>query len=165
MQNSPQFVIGYYAILRANAVVVPINPMLTAEELEFYVRDCEIKTALLGQELYDRVQPLLGPTTLENLIIAAYSEYKGNEFDGMLPPEVEMERMVFTQPNHTSWWMQSRQISLLVNTLPKVMTSLSYRIHQAQPACQKDVCIRTGQYKRTQLVPIIGLGQHLTQSI
>ena len=104
MQNSPQFVIGYYAILRANAVVVPINPMLTAEELEFYVRDCEIKTALLGQELYDRVQPLLGPTTLENLIIAAYSEYKGNEFDGMLPPEVEMERMVFTQPNHTSWW-------------------------------------------------------------
>jgi fatty-acyl-CoA synthase len=104
MQNSPQFVIGYYAILRANAVVVPINPMLTADELEFYVRDCEIKTALLGQELYDRVQPLLGPSTLENLIIAAYSEYKGNEFDGKLPPEVEMERMVFTEPNHISWW-------------------------------------------------------------
>ena len=27
MQNSPQFVIGYYGILRANAVVVPLNPM------------------------------------------------------------------------------------------------------------------------------------------
>jgi len=26
MQNSPQFVIGYYGILRANAVVVPLNP-------------------------------------------------------------------------------------------------------------------------------------------
>lgn len=103
MQNSPQFVIGYYAILRANAVVVPINPMLTADELEFYVRDCEIKTALLGQELYDRVQPLLGTTTLENLIIAVYSDYKGNDFDGKLPPEVEMERVVFTDPNHTSW--------------------------------------------------------------
>ncbi len=26
MQNSPQFVIGYYGILRANAVVVPSTP-------------------------------------------------------------------------------------------------------------------------------------------
>src|ERR1700712_172707 len=27
MQNSPQFIIAYYGILRANAVVVPLNPM------------------------------------------------------------------------------------------------------------------------------------------
>ncbi|MFP3442090.1 AMP-binding protein, partial [Pantoea sp. SIMBA_133] len=47
MQNSAQFVISYYAILRANAVVVPINPMLTAEELSFYIKDCEIKTAIV----------------------------------------------------------------------------------------------------------------------
>lgn len=103
MQNSPQFVIGYYAILRANAVVVPINPMLVANELEFYVRDCEIKTALIGQELYDRVGPLLGATSLENLVIAAYSDYKGNEFDGNLPKEVEMARLVFNTANHYYW--------------------------------------------------------------
>lgn len=103
MQNSPQFVIGYYAILRANAVVVPINPMLVADELEFYIRDCEIKTALIGQELYDRVGPLLGLTSLENLVIGAYSDYKGNEFDGNLPKEVEMARLVFNTANHYYW--------------------------------------------------------------
>ena len=27
MQNSPQYVIAYYAILRADAVVIPVNPM------------------------------------------------------------------------------------------------------------------------------------------
>jgi fatty-acyl-CoA synthase len=32
MQNSPQFVISYYAILRADAVIVPVNPMLVTEE-------------------------------------------------------------------------------------------------------------------------------------
>ena len=32
MQNSPQFVIAYYAILRANAVVVPVNPMYLTRE-------------------------------------------------------------------------------------------------------------------------------------
>ena len=32
MQNSPQFVIGYYAILRADAMVVPVNAMNLAGE-------------------------------------------------------------------------------------------------------------------------------------
>ena len=39
MQNSPQFVIAYYAILRADAVVVPVNPMNLTEELRHYVSD------------------------------------------------------------------------------------------------------------------------------
>jgi len=39
MQNSPQFVIGYYAILRADAAVVPVNPMNRSEELRHYVED------------------------------------------------------------------------------------------------------------------------------
>jgi fatty-acyl-CoA synthase len=103
MQNSPQFVIGYYAILRANAVVVPINPMLVADELEFYVRDCAIKTALAAQELYERIQPLLGKTSLENLLIATYSDYAGDEFEGMLPKEVEAPRVSFSEGGHYLW--------------------------------------------------------------
>src|SRR6185312_12322266 len=39
MQNSPQFTIAYYAILRANAVIVPINPMNVTSELKYYVED------------------------------------------------------------------------------------------------------------------------------
>src|SRR6266850_425105 len=37
LQNSPQFVIAYYAILRADAVVVPVNLMNRTEELRHYV--------------------------------------------------------------------------------------------------------------------------------
>lgn len=103
MQNSPQFVIAFYAILRANAVVVPINPMLVANELEFYIRDCEIKTAIIGQELYDRVRPLQGKTTLQNILIAAYSDYKGEGFKKMLPKEVEAPKAVFSEPDHYHW--------------------------------------------------------------
>ena len=33
MQNLPQLVLAHFAILRANAVVVPVNPMNTAREL------------------------------------------------------------------------------------------------------------------------------------
>ena len=37
MQNSPQWVIAFYAILRANAVVVPVNPMNREDELRHVV--------------------------------------------------------------------------------------------------------------------------------
>ena len=39
MQNSPQFMMAYYAILRADAMVVPVNPMNLTDELRHYVSD------------------------------------------------------------------------------------------------------------------------------
>ncbi len=39
MQNCPQFVVALYAILRADAVVVPVNPMNRADEFSHYITD------------------------------------------------------------------------------------------------------------------------------
>ncbi|MGY0694475.1 long-chain-fatty-acid--CoA ligase [Virgibacillus sp. FSP13] len=89
MQNSPQFVISFFAILRVRAVVVPINPMSTTEDLAFYVQDCDIKQALVGQELYTKVTPLKKNTSLKKIIVAAYSDYtSADDALGNLPPEV-----------------------------------------------------------------------------
>ena len=41
LQNSPQFIIGYYAILRADAMVVPINPMNLTKEQQELLRQFE----------------------------------------------------------------------------------------------------------------------------
>jgi fatty-acyl-CoA synthase len=75
MQNSPQFIIGYYGILRANAVVVPLNPMNLTQELLRYAKDAGAATMLVSQELYPRVEPLLKSRDLEHVIVAAYSDY------------------------------------------------------------------------------------------
>ena len=53
-------VISYYAILRGNAVVVPVNPMNITAELRHIIEDCGAKVALLGEELYENARPLLG---------------------------------------------------------------------------------------------------------
>src|ERR1700685_817098 len=58
MQNSPQFVIAFHAILRANAVVVPLNPMNVTEELRVYIEDSGARVAVVGQELASRFEPL-----------------------------------------------------------------------------------------------------------
>ncbi len=51
LQNSLQFVIGYYAILRADAVVVPVNPMNKAVELTHYITDPGATVAICGSDL------------------------------------------------------------------------------------------------------------------
>src|SRR6202046_4480983 len=75
MQNSPQFVIGYYGILRANAIVVPINPMNLTQEILRYAKDAGAATIIVSQELYSRVEPLLSRSSLKSAIVAAYSDY------------------------------------------------------------------------------------------
>ncbi|MFE8700434.1 long-chain fatty acid--CoA ligase [Cytobacillus sp. FJAT-54145] len=104
MQNSPQYMVAFYAILRARAVVVPINPMNTQNELEFYIKDCDVKTAIVGQELYKNIAPHQNHTSLQNLIIAAYSDYiPTDETNPTLPAEVTAPRHIFNQENHYLW--------------------------------------------------------------
>ena len=51
MQNCPQLVTAHFAILRANAVVVPVNPMNRAEELKHYIVDPDAKVAITTADL------------------------------------------------------------------------------------------------------------------
>jgi len=51
MQNCPQLVMAHFAILRANAVVVPVNPMNRAEELKHYITDPDARVAITTADL------------------------------------------------------------------------------------------------------------------
>jgi len=102
MQNSPQFVIGYYAILRAGAVVVPVNPMNLTEELAHYVADSGAKIALAGQELFSRVAPLLGKG-LDHVVLAAYSDALRQPTALNVPEAVAAPRAAIDVPGVTAW--------------------------------------------------------------
>jgi fatty-acyl-CoA synthase len=51
LQNCPQFVAAYYGVLRANAVVVPVNPMNRADEFEHYITDPGTKVVVCAADL------------------------------------------------------------------------------------------------------------------
>ncbi|MFC7442188.1 long-chain fatty acid--CoA ligase [Laceyella putida] len=105
MQNSPQFVVAYYAILRIGAVVVPINPMNKTDELAFFVQDCQVEAAFVGQELASQALPLLKRGSLKHLIMASYSEYANPERSPSTswPKEVQLPPQSFTEQGVTSW--------------------------------------------------------------
>ena len=77
MQNSPQFIVAFYAILRADAVVVPVNPMLLTEELRHTIEDSGAELALSAQDLLPQLQPLMQQTCLRRVIVACYADYLG----------------------------------------------------------------------------------------
>lgn len=103
MQNCPQFVIGYYGILRANAVVVPLNPMNLTQEFLRYARDAGASTVIVSQELYARVEPLLRDANLRHVIVTAYSDYLRRATDLMVPDYIGAPRVAFAGPGVTLW--------------------------------------------------------------
>ena len=78
MQNCPQLVIAHFAILRANAVVVPVNPMNRAEELKHYITDPDAKVAIttadLAAELEQASNALAAPERLSHLIVTHFTD-------------------------------------------------------------------------------------------
>ena len=51
MQNCPQYAAAYYGILRANAVVVPVNPMNRTEEFKHFITDPQTKVVICTADL------------------------------------------------------------------------------------------------------------------
>ena len=78
MQNCPQLVIAHFGILRANAVVVPVNPMNRAEELKHYITDPDAKVAIttsdLAQELTKASDALAPDVRLRHLIVTHFTD-------------------------------------------------------------------------------------------
>jgi fatty-acyl-CoA synthase len=103
MQNSPQFIIGYYAIMRADAMVVPVNPMLMTDELRHYVEDSGAKVAITSQEIFSRLAPLVGSTGLKQAIVAAYSDYLPDHTELAVPDWVKAPRAALEGAGVVSW--------------------------------------------------------------
>ncbi|MBB1598876.1 long-chain fatty acid--CoA ligase [Variovorax sp. UMC13] len=90
MQNCPQLVIAHFAILRANAVVVPVNPMNRAEELKHYIVDPDAKVAIttgdLAPELAKASDALEPAQRLAHLIVTQFTDAFDAEVSGEEAP-------------------------------------------------------------------------------
>ena len=96
MQNSPQFIIAYQAILRADAIVIPVNPMNRHAELAHFVSDTGAVAALAGQELASQIIPHLGTGALAGLVLARYGDYADPDFDLPVPDAVRTPPLTAT---------------------------------------------------------------------
>jgi len=85
MPNSPQFVIAFYAILKAGGVVVATNPLYTHREIEHQMNDSGAELMLVMSNFYNTVKEVRPDTRLQKIIVTNIKEY--------LPPVI---RLLFT---------------------------------------------------------------------
>lgn len=81
MQNATQFVAAYYAILAANAVIVPVNPMCRRAELRYIVRDSGTRAIIYGAELAEEVAAVHDDCGRPGLVHARYRDYAADGQD------------------------------------------------------------------------------------
>jgi fatty-acyl-CoA synthase len=78
MQNCPQLVITHFAVLRIDAVVVPVNPMNRAEELKHYITDPDTKVAVttadLAPDLAQASAALSPEDRLKHLVVTQFTD-------------------------------------------------------------------------------------------
>ena len=75
LPNSPQFLIAYYGFLKAGAVVVPLNPLSTERELEFYLRDSGAETAITIPLFLSKVVTLREKTPLKHIVYSRLADF------------------------------------------------------------------------------------------
>jgi fatty-acyl-CoA synthase len=89
MQNCPQLVVAHFAVLRLDAVVVPVNPMNKAEELKHYITDPDtqvaITTADLGGEWAIASNALPLQERLKHLVITHFADAFGDKAEDDMP--------------------------------------------------------------------------------
>lgn len=75
MPNSPQFVMAFYAILKAGGVVVATNPLYTPRELEHQLNDSGVELMLVMSNFYETIKKAQPPTRLKKLVVTNIKEY------------------------------------------------------------------------------------------
>ena len=103
MQNCPQFVAALYGVLRADAVVVPVNPMNRADEFGHYITDPQAKVAICAGDLAAYVdganQALPAASRLEHVLVTHYSDaMPSGAIDPSVAPPPAMEKWLRNAP-------------------------------------------------------------------
>jgi long-chain acyl-CoA synthetase len=83
--NTPQFVMAYYAILKAGGVVVATNPLYTAPEIAHQAKDAGIEVMFVMSNFYATIKAAQKDTNIKTMIVTNLKE--------TLPP---MTRLLFT---------------------------------------------------------------------
>ena len=106
MQNCPQFIITYYAILGIDCVVVPINPMLEVDEICFILKDTNIAALFVASDKVRVVNDSLKKLKFSSvpLICVRYTDYIKERFNIKLPEEFKNQNYNFNSDYFQKKW-------------------------------------------------------------
>ncbi len=79
LQNSPQYIIAFYATQRIGAIVGPCNPMFKEWELHYQLTDLQAKVFITSPDLYPTFLNMEEETQVQYKILINYKDYLPDE--------------------------------------------------------------------------------------
>jgi long-chain acyl-CoA synthetase len=74
MPNTPQFVLAYFAILKAGGVVVATNPLYSAREIEHQANDSGVEIMIVMSNFYNTIKEVQPKTKIKTVIVTNLKE-------------------------------------------------------------------------------------------
>ncbi len=106
MPNTPQFVICYFGLLKAGAVVVAINPLYSPREIEHQVNDAGIELMLVMSNFYNIIKGLQQNTKIKRLVVTNIKEYLAPVLSFLFTLTQEKKGGFRVQLSEGDVWMQ-----------------------------------------------------------
>jgi long-chain acyl-CoA synthetase len=75
LPNCPQFVIAFLAAVQIGAIAVPFNPLYSAREAEYQLKDCGAKVVIVLDQFFPIVQQVQAKTALRHIVVTRIKEY------------------------------------------------------------------------------------------
>jgi len=77
MPNVPQYIVTIAAILRAGYVVVNVNPLYTARELEHQLKDCGAQVVFVLENFASTLEEVIDRTAVQHVVLASMGDLLG----------------------------------------------------------------------------------------
>lgn len=101
MQNSPQWLISFYATIRAGGVIVPVSPMNRAKELAHYLSDSEASVLIVAGDLLSVAQDVIESIGIAHVLVVSYADYIDAGAANTLPEWLTVTHTVAN--DHVGW--------------------------------------------------------------
>ncbi len=93
LPNIPQFLIAYFGVLKAGAVLTAISPLHKEREVAYQLSDSEAETVVALDSLSPIVKNVWQETKLENIVVTSLPEYSSKTMS--VPRTVELKPNVY----------------------------------------------------------------------
>lgn len=120
LQGTPQFVLAYYGILLAGAVVVPVNPMNRLAELAHVAEDSGARVLFAPDSDLDQIRTLKAAGSLDHAVIVTWSDYLREPTTLSVPEFIRAPAVPFSDPGLVAW----RDMLAAARTAPVVPVSV-----------------------------------------
>lgn len=120
MPNTPQFVMAYFAILKAGGVVVAINPLYSPREIEQQLRDAGVEVMFVMSNFYKLVKSVQPNTHLRRLVVTNIKETLPQVLRTMFTLSAEKKQGFAVSIQATDVWMPDLIRRFLPVDRPKV---------------------------------------------